>query len=89
MVEISLPLSHFTEQCTANRHWLPTNLTLLSNLSLLVFVKQVKNLFKTKTGLTNQVNLKVSKKGEGSRSSFPFKMPLARSPSPIECRLKK
>ena len=47
------------------RHWLPTNLMSLSHFSLFVFVKQLKKNFKTKTGLSIQVFLKVSKKGEG------------------------
>ena len=37
----------------------------LSHFSLFVFVKQLKKKFKTKTGLSFQVFLKVSKKGEG------------------------
>ena len=51
------------------RHWLPTNLMSLSQLSLYFFVKQVKNIFNAKTGLSIQFNPKVSKK-EGSHHLF-------------------
>ena len=66
-------LYKFVRQIKTHRKSLslaPTNLMSLPHLSLFVFVKQVKKIFKTKIGLSIQVYLKVSKKGDGRSHSL-------------------
>ena len=48
-----------------------TNFMPLSHFALLV-VKQVEYIFKTKTGLSNQINPKGSKKERGGATVFPY-----------------
>ena len=59
----------WTKLHTITRIWTlaPNKLMILSQFSLFVFVKQVKNILKTKTGLSIQVNLNVNKKEGMSR----------------------